>query len=137
MNFTILADGVRENMYEAHRGSFVEDRHLVLFGNDGLDNPLVTQEIELVLKWLRENGYKLRAMSSCSEGHSWIIVVKPGKKKFDTQVVDKMLWDTWGHVNGVKTKKQQADYALYRGAQYQDALNAIDTSWWPKGALRS
>jgi hypothetical protein len=50
-----LADWIGEHLSQAHRGAFVERKKLIIFGNDGVGDPHVIHELELVLRWLREN----------------------------------------------------------------------------------
>jgi hypothetical protein len=120
-NLRVVADWVRDNLMQAHRGTFVEGSRLVVFDNGGIGHPWTVHQLELVLAWLRKAGYTVEGVASCSDGFTWVAVAE-ADPDLDPAPIEEMLWSTWRKVAGAE---KDPDYNLYKAAQHQAALVAV------------
>jgi hypothetical protein len=120
-NLTVLADWVRDNMFQAHRGAFLERGRLIVFDNGGVGHPWGVHELELTLAWLRKHGVTVHGMATCSDCHTWVLVAE-GVPDSITDAINVMLWDAWRKVVGAEN---DPGYDLYRVFQYRVTLETI------------
>jgi hypothetical protein len=93
-----IAKWVHNTVFQAHRGAIPLDaKRLLLFGNDGLTDPKVVRELELVFAWLREYKYELQGMAThTGDGcPTWVLLVESPRVRPALKPIFEMLFDSW------------------------------------------
>jgi hypothetical protein len=101
---TNLADWVGEKLTEAHRGTFVEHRKLIVFENRSLGKTYAIRQADLVSSVLQELGYEIEGLSFGSDGEkgeTWVLVASGiSENSLEAQVPELYSWvqEAWREV---------------------------------------